>query len=179
MRTRSAMREDSASSARVARSSALSRRCSSRASAWPFATSDVTNVKLVNPRYSMLCSAACTQVHSGIAANNGISASVSIARNNIAHDSGMIHGSTPAITSSRMPCRPLAEKYPIAAHDRLIAIKSGRRSASGRCMPRSRVRNQYETPKTTYETHHPTYIDGCTSCCSAESSDSSGMPTHA
>ena len=43
------MRLDSASRARVARNSALSRRWSSRESAWSLATSEVMKVKLEKP----------------------------------------------------------------------------------------------------------------------------------
>jgi hypothetical protein len=52
MRMRSEIRLDSASSARVARSSELSRRCSSRASTCWRATSDAMNTITEDPRYS-------------------------------------------------------------------------------------------------------------------------------
>jgi ribosomal protein L18 len=74
------------------------------------ATSEVTKVNTVKPRYSTHWSEACIQVQSVVETSTGIRASVSSASQKMAQVSGMIQGSTPASTSSRIPGKALSLK---------------------------------------------------------------------
>ena len=110
MRTRSAMRLDSVSRVRVARSSELRRRSSSRESACCLATSEVTNVTQEKPTYSPHCSTASSQLKvtcgSTNRTNSGAREKFCNTTQTAPTQNGNIHGSTPAMTISNMADRP-------------------------------------------------------------------------
>src|SRR4249919_1825243 len=110
MRVRSLTRTLSPSRARVARSSAFRRRCSSRASACWRATSAVTKTKLEKPKYSSDCRTPIMGGKSSALTNTGTVARLLAISQAMPTGSRSSQGSSPASTISRMLPRPEPEK---------------------------------------------------------------------
>lgn len=148
MRMRSPSRLDSASSARVARSSELRRRCSSRASTCCLVTSAVTNASTMKPEYRLDCRNASLRLNAGsrMLANTGTSEKFCSTIQAMPTRNGSNHGNTTATTASSNAEMPLWLNQPIATAMRLSttssAICTPRRSGERPRASRSRVRYQ-------------------------------------